>query len=206
MIPITVTAEGKTTEEATQKGLQELGIEKEDAEIEIIEKGESGILWRAGKPARVKVSIRNALVLAKLLLQKILSILGIQAKVHIEQTEWEDVVMVEGENLGLLIGKRGTTLFQLQFLIQNVVRRHFTEIPPFSVDINRYMYRRKLKAVDMAKDAARKVRLTGREVALDGLNAYQRRLVHITLKSHPDVMTFSVGEGSGRRLIVKPKS
>lgn len=206
MIQTEVTVEGRTTEEAIQKGAEELGISPEEVEAEVLEKEGAGILWKSGRPAVIRCKIKqDPCLLAKAFLTKFFQIMALPIQVRVEHTELEDVVLIEGENLGFLIGRGGTVLAQLQVLVQSVVARTFREPFSFTVDCNHYLQRRRNRAVELAKDAARKVRLTGREVALDELTPYERRLVHVTLKSHPDVTSFSVGEKPNRRLIVKPR-
>lgn len=200
-------ATGKTEEEAVQEALKVLGAERDDVEVEVLVKAESGILWRSGKQAKVQVTIKDdPLVWAKIMLVNIIRLLGIEdAKVTVERSPYEDTLQVDGENLGRLVGPQGSTLSTLQFFLHTAISKAAGKPYHFQVDVQGYLKRRRQKTIELAKDAARRVRLTGQEMVLERLAPYERRIVHLTLKDHPDVATTSRGEGERRKLVVVPK-
>lgn len=200
-------ATGKTEEEAVQAALEVLGADRDEVDVEVLAKAESGILWRSGKQAKVQVSIKDdPLVWAKIMLANIIQLLGIEgAKVTMERSPYEETLQVEGENLGRLVGPQGSTLSTLQFLLHTAVSKAAGKPYHFQLDVQGYLKRRRQKTIDLAKEAARRVRLTGQEMVLGRLAPYERRIIHLTLKDHPDVITTSRGDGDRRKLVVVPK-
>lgn len=111
---------------------------------------------------------------------------------------------IMGRDLGMLIGRRGDHLSQLQFLINTLVNRKLEAWTRVIIDVEGYRARREESLVGLAERVARQVERSGRSVVLEPMPANERRIIHLTLKQHPDVATRSDGEGSGRRITVEP--
>ena len=111
---------------------------------------------------------------------------------------------IMGRDLGMLIGRRGDHLSQLQFLINTLVNRKLETWTRVIVDVEGYRARREESLVGLADRVARQVARSGRSVVLEPMPANERRIIHLTLKQHTDVATHSDGEGSARRITVEP--
>lgn len=111
---------------------------------------------------------------------------------------------IMGPDLGMLIGRRGDHLGQLQFLMNTLVNRKLDEWTRVIVDVEGYRARREETLVGLAERVARQVARSGRSIVLEPMPANERRVIHLTLKQHPDVATHSEGEGNTRRITVEP--
>lgn len=109
-----------------------------------------------------------------------------------------------GRDLGMLIGRRGDHLSQIQFLINTLVNRKLDTWTRVIIDVEGYRARREESLIGLAERVARQVARSGRSVVLEPMPANERRIIHLTLKQHPDVLTHSDGEGSSRRITVEP--
>lgn len=111
---------------------------------------------------------------------------------------------IMGQDLGMLIGRRGDHLGQLQFLMNTLVNRKLEEWTRVIVDVEGYRARREESLVGLAERVARQVARSGRSIVLEPMPPNERRVIHLTLKQHPDVATHSEGEGNSRRITVEP--
>jgi spoIIIJ-associated protein len=116
----------------------------------------------------------------------------------------QSVLDVDGDDLGLLIGRRGQTLASLQYLLNLMVSKQTSKKVAFGVDVDGYRRRREETLVSLAKRTASRVRSTGRSVTLEPMPPNERRIIHITLQDDPNVMTVSIGEGEGRKVAITP--
>ena len=112
------------------------------------------------------------------------------------------VLDVEGDDLGMLIGRRGSTLASLQYMTNLIVSRRFKQNAPFSVDVEGYRRRREESLRALAFRMAERVRSTGRPVTLEPMPPSERRIVHMALADDPEVATESVGEGEARKVSI----
>ncbi|MBU0975650.1 MAG: R3H domain-containing nucleic acid-binding protein [Patescibacteria group bacterium] len=130
------------------------------------------------------------------------------AKVTIETDEDEKKfikVVVEGENLGFLIGYRGGTLNALQMIFSQIISNQAGEHISVLLDINNYRERRDDYLKSLAGRAVEEVKENSQKVALPPLTAFERRIIHLTLQDDKDVRTESEGEGSDRHIVIFPK-
>lgn len=114
------------------------------------------------------------------------------------------VLDIEGEDLGLLIGRRGQTLSSLQYLLNLIVAKQLGKRVTFGIDVDGYRRRREEALVSLARRTASRVRNTGRSVTLEPMPANERRIVHLTLAEDPNVVTVSIGEGEARKVAITP--
>jgi len=197
---------GKTVEEAIQQALQQLGVTRDQVEIEVLESGTPGIFGIGAEPARVRVTLKNSpSVFVKGLLNAIVQFAGWDLTVEEPVVrEGEIYINMEGSDAGLVIGKRGDTLNALQLLVQSAVAKRFPQSIRVVLDASRYRERRRAAIIQLALNAADKARSQKRVVRLRNLTAAERRIVHMTLQTDPTVFTMSEGEGENRVVIVAP--
>lgn len=152
--------------------------------------------------------------IAASLLQGMLDRMDLRAKVQVVEYRGvldagQDpplVLNVEGEDLGILIGRRAETLAALQYLTRLMVNHRVHRWVNLVVDVEGYKARREEQLVRLAERMAERVISTGRAVALEAMPPRERRIVHITLRNHPQVTTQSVGEGDQRKVTIIPRS
>jgi spoIIIJ-associated protein len=212
--PTVIEKTGRTADEAVEVALRELGASREEVEIEVLGEESRGLLGILGhSQTRVRVSLkapppRAAIAQQALeLLQQVLEAMesDVQAKL-ISENEEEIVLDLQGEDLGILIGKHGQTLGALQHLVNIITNRRLPQEQRkrIIVDAEGYRAKRESSLTGMAKRAARTARETGREVTLDALAANERRIIHMALADEPGVTTRSVGTDPSRRVVVVP--
>ncbi|NCO65975.1 MAG: protein jag [Candidatus Aquicultor secundus] len=199
--------EGSTVEEAIKVALSELGVDRADAKVEILEEESKGFFGRLGAgKARVRVSvIDKGVQTIESLIKEIMEHLGVDGDVAIHETDDAIKIDITGGELGLLIGKRGETLSAIQ-TIANVALRKAGAEKKLLVDIENYRQRRAESLEEMAKQAAEKVVRTGRVVVLRPMNAYDRRMIHLALQDNDKVFTESQGEEPDRLVKILPKA
>jgi len=197
---------GKTVEEAIENALKQLGVQREQVEVEVLSPGTPGIFGVGGEPARVRVTVVNSpAVFVKNLLSDIVRYAGWELQVEEPVVrEGEVYINMEGSDAGLVIGKRGNTLNALQLLLQAAVMRRFSQPVRIVLDASKYWERRRAAVIQLALRAADRARSEKRIVRLRNLSAAERRIVHLTLQSDPTVFTVSEGEGDQRVIIVAP--
>jgi spoIIIJ-associated protein len=207
-----IEATAKTPEEAIQIALKELDVERPDVEIDVVSKGKTGILGIGGEPAKVRVTVLDkppdAVVATTDILQSLISLMDVSASITLVHAEREDVggpvFDVDGDDSGLLIGRRGETLRALQFLVSFIASRRLGDRVNLFVDVSGYQERRYETLRSLAERNARRVASSGREVTLEPMPPNERRIVHMALADDPDVNTVSDGVGDGRRVVIEP--
>jgi spoIIIJ-associated protein len=115
------------------------------------------------------------------------------------------VLNITGEDLGILIGRRGDTLRALQYLVRLMVSHRLKHWTNLVVDVESYVVRRRRTLESLAQRMADQAVRSGRTQALEPMPAYERRIIHVTLRKNPDVTTQSVGEGERRKVTIIPK-
>ncbi len=213
----TVEATGKTVDEAVDNALAELGLERHEVTVEVLTEGRPGLFGIGGEPAKVRVSpvsyelpSGDEVDFARETLAKILSLMGIDATVTVRAPETPGdgvgltraVLDVQGQDLGLLIGRRGSTLASLQYLTNLIVSHRFQDSGPFAIDVEGYRRRREETLRSLAFRMAERVRKSGRSITLEPMPANERRIVHLALAKDPTVVTSSVGEGESRKVAI----
>lgn len=256
----------KTVDQAVEKGLAQLGLSRDQVEVQVIKEGSRGVLgigaeealvsillpepevpvaeeppapapsaagapraearWRRDEeddsgyvPARPRARETGATpdvdpaAVAQEFLQELLAHMGMGgARVElVEQPasgeEQEDTIIlnVTGDDLGVLIGRRGETLRDVQFITRLAVSRQTQSWPNVVVDIEYYKMRREKLLVDLAKRMAEKVQQNHQPIALEPMPAHERRIVHMALRDCPGVFTESTGEDEARKVVIMPR-
>lgn len=148
----------------------------------------------------------EAMSQARETLATILSHMYLEATVGVRRIEDRIILTIEGENSGLLIGKKGATLNAFQFLVNKIVNRTSTDKQRVIVDTEDYRQRRHQSLIDLAGRMAAKAKRNGRPVTITALSAHDRRVVHLALQNDPGLKTRSRGEGAFKNVILIPTS
>jgi spoIIIJ-associated protein len=212
----------KTVEEATQKALTQLNVGLDEVEVTVLNAGKGGILGLGSEDARILVKLlipKNSEVseveeISKDVLDNLLAKMGIEAKISIEKPrtlpaeegEAEPVVInIIGDDLGILIGRRGQTLDALQYFVRLITSRKTKSRTPIMIDVEGYKKRRYEDLRILAANVADQVKARGSSIRLEPMSPYERRIIHLALASDVDVKTESMGDGDSRRVVVSPK-
>ncbi|MFA0750036.1 MAG: hypothetical protein SLRJCFUN_000439 [Candidatus Fervidibacter sp.] len=201
---------GKSVEDAIQQALQQLGVSREQVEVEILSQGTPGIFGVGGEPARVRVTVKETTensptAFLKGFVADIIQAAGWDLTVdEVREQEGEIYLNLEGSDAGLIIGKGGARLNALQLIVQAALARRWQQPLRVTLDVSRYRERQQAKLVQLALNAADKARSQKRPVRLRNLSPAERRVIHMTLQSDPTVFTFSEGEGADRVVVVAP--
>ncbi len=208
-----VEANGSTVDEAVERALGELGLTREQVDIEVVSEA-AGDVRVIVTPQDDGDDAEDPAEFAAQMLDKLLELMNVNADVSIRDPETPGdglgmanaVLDVEGEDLGLLIGRRGETLQSLQYLLNLMVSQQVGRQAFFTVDVEGYRRRREDTLNSLARRTADQVKHTGRPVTLEPMPANERRIIHIALSESQSVSTASVGEGDGRRIAISPKT
>ena len=198
----------KTVDEALTEASIKLGITSNELEYEVIEKGSTGFLGIGSKDAVIKVRKRFSVEeTVKEFLKSVFSAMNMEVEIIVKVDENEKVIDVElkGEDMGILIGKRGQTLDSLQYLTNLAVNKHSENYYKVKVDTEDYRKRRKDTLENLAKNIAYKVKRTKRSVDLEPMNPFERRVIHSALQNDKFVTTHSEGEEPYRHVVVTLK-
>ena len=198
----------KNVDDAITQATVQLGITSDQLEYEVLDKGSTGFLGIGSKnaviKARKKFSIDENVVE---FLSSIFDAMKMEVEILVAVNEEEHIIEVElkGDDMGILIGKRGQTLDSLQYLVSLVVNKESEEYIHVKVDTENYRQRRKETLENLAKNIAYKVKRTKRSVSLEPMNPYERRIIHSALQNDKYVTTHSEGEEPFRRVVVTLK-
>ena len=198
----------KTVDEALTEASISLGIPSSEIEYEVVEKGSTGFLGIGSKnaviKARKKFSVEESV---KEFLKSVLHAMDMAVEIIVKVNEEEKLIEVDlkGEDMGILIGKRGQTLDSLQYLTNLAVNKHSENYYKVKVDTEDYRKRRKDTLENLAKNIAYKVKRTKRSVELEPMNPFERRVIHSALQNDRYVTTHSEGDEPYRHVVVTLK-
>ncbi|MBS4959506.1 MAG: protein jag [Clostridiales bacterium] len=198
----------KTKEEAVSEALKRLEISENEAEITIIEEGSKGFLGVFGaKNAIVRVKKKyNPVKQAESFLKEMFLAMGIIVKIDTKLKDRQMFITLNGDDMGLLIGKRGQTLDSIQYLVNLVVNKGNSPYISITLDTENYRQRRKDTLESLAYNLAKKVKQTGKNVVLEPMNPYERRIIHSALQNDRFVTTYSEGEEPYRYVVITLKN
>jgi len=230
---------GKSVEDAIEKGLAELGLTRDQVDIQVLSSGSRGVLGlgaeearvlltpvappqpeieeaaEEGEPAAIAEELAEVAQAGEEVVRTILDKIGVTARVTAgeqresfvsdQESQPFVVVDIEGDDPGLLIGRKGETLRDLQFLVRLVVSRKIRHWANVTVDVEHYKARREQQLSSLAKRMAEEVGATKESFTLEPMPPAERRIVHLSLKDHPHVITRSVGEDERRKVMILPK-
>lgn len=198
---------GKTVEEAVAAALAELGAEREETDITVIEEGSKGFLGVfGGKDAVVLVRKNfNPEKTAENFLREVFLTMGLLIKIETKVKDKHLLIDLTGEDMGILIGKRGQTLDALQYLVNLVVNKNSKSYISVLLDTENYRQRRRETLETLAFNLAKKVKHTKKNVVLEPMNPYERRIIHSALQNDRFVTTYSEGEEPYRNVVITLK-
>ena len=195
----------KNVDDAITQATVQLGITSDQLEYEVLDKGSTGFLGIGSKnaviKARKKFSIDENVVE---FLSSIFDAMKMEVEILVAVNEEEHIIEVQlkGDDMGILIGKRGQTLDSLQYLTSLVVNKEQQDYVRVKVDTENYRSRRKDTLENLAKNIAFKVRKTRKPVVLEPMNPYERRIIHSALQGNKYVETYSEGNEPYRHVVV----
>ncbi len=203
----------KTVEEAVALALEKLGASRDQVEVVVLKEGKPGFLGLGGEEATVRVLRRQseeerqaAVILAKEVLERLLSLMKVSASVEEKEPPEEGRALIfleiTGDDLGILIGRRGQTLSSLQYLLYLMVGHQLKAHVPVTIDVAGYRERRQEALKNLAWRIAERVMATGQPVPLEPMPASERRIIHLALQDYPGVITQSIGEGEDRKVTI----
>jgi len=257
----------KSVEEAIEQGLAELGVSRDQVDVEVINEGKRGLFGIGAEDAHVRLTVKDTapstkpveapaeaapseeeivagelpheilptsavlssepapssevetdlspdeVEIAKNHLDSLLRLMGINAKIVtrsapdlVEAGEAPPVVLdITGKDLGILIGRRSETLQALQYMVRWMVSKELGSWQRVVVDVESYRSRRRRSLQKMARRMAERAVSNDERVVLESMSAYERRIIHIALRDHPDVYTKSVGRDNHRKVTIIPK-
>lgn len=218
-----ITIRAQTVEEAIRLALEHLGRQRDDVDVRILEEpgGLGGtdealvhVTLKGAAPAEIPAAeeMGDPLPVAQEVLAGLLERMGVQAQVSTgsyalvpeEEQAILEVTTPSERDSSLLIGRRGETLHQLQFLVNLLVSRRIHRWPYLLVDVEHYRQRRDGSLRDLARRMADRVSHTQQPITLEPMPPYERRVVHIALRDDPLVVTQSTGEGDNRKVVIYP--
>ncbi len=199
---------GKTIDDAITAACQKLTITSDRLEYEVVDEGSNGFLGFNAKPAVIKAKEKSSIEdKAKLFLDDVFAAMNLVVNITIKTNEEDKSLDIDlaGNEMGVLIGKRGQTLDSLQYLTSLVVNKESEDYVRVKVDTENYRERRKETLENLAKNISFKVKRTKRSVSLEPMNPYERRIIHSSLQGDKFVTTISEGEEPFRRVVIKLK-
>ena len=221
-----VEAEGKTLEEAVDEASKKLNISTDLLDIEILSNGTKGLFGLVGgRKFRIRAQAKSVgmgggektgeraekssgkLQFAKKALEDILQRIPMEGKLRVDAEEKDDsiVLQIRGKIDGHIIGRQGSTLDAIQFIVNKIVNRFPEGRKRIVVDAEGYRERRLRSIRKKALQLGEKARRTGRPVSSDPMSAYERRIMHLALEKEKGIKTESVGSGELRKIIVSPE-
>lgn len=221
---------GRTEDEAIAAALKELGLERDDVSVTVVERAKSGFLGIGASPAVVRVEYEapdetetevapvvetkapeKAAMTAdngefaeiRAFLDGLLKRMGVEADIEITRRDGKSIVVnLSGSNMGAVIGRRGETLDAIQHLTNYVINRGNDKHMHICVDAESYRAKREESLVRLAEKMAAKVIKYKRSMALEPMNSYERHIIHAALQDYEGVSTSSTGTEPNRRVVV----
>jgi len=213
---------GKTVEEAIQHALKQLGLSRDEVEVVVLKEGRTGVLGLGAEEARVIVKplvptpgeADNIVETAKGVIERLLAAMDVSASVvHYTEpsAQGENAATtpiafnIKGDDLGILIGRRGQTLSSLQYIVRIIVSHQVKNDVLITIDVEGYKQRRYESLRTLAQRLAEQVKAKKAPFTLEPMPANERRIIHLALSDHPDVSTHSIGVGEDRKVVIEPK-
>lgn len=221
----------QTIDEAIEKGLQDLGVPQDAVEITILDEGNQGLLGIGSRQARVRISLLpgfetdqepsatdqeqekkdEILILAEQVVSDLLEKMNLTANIQVsfgEEVEKLPIrpmwVEITGNDLSILIGRRGKTINALQYITRLIMGKELQHGVPLTIDVEGYRKRREEQVRRLARRVAEQVADTQRSQALEPMPPNERRFAHIELKDNYQVYTESEGTDPNRKVVIHP--
>ncbi|TEU16152.1 MAG: protein jag [Dehalococcoidia bacterium] len=196
-----------TVEQAIEKAEAQLGLSRDQFEVEVVREEKSGILGTGGEEALIKVNPvtlteKDAVKVVVEILDTLLGLLGVTGEVEVLSDEIPLDLDIKGDDLGILIGRRGQTLASLEYITKLMVVGRLKAWIPLTIDVAGYKKRRRDSLQRLALYLAEQVKSRCRAITMEPMPADERRIIHLTLADNPDVTTQSMGEGESRKVVI----
>lgn len=223
-----LTISGKTPEEAVQKAMDRLGVTRENLRVIVLKEGKHGILGLGSEEALVKVEVIDSVSEGDMpqdenksdinqqtaeVVEKLLKLMDISATVIPEENPYAEpepdiappvTLNLEGDDLGILIGRRGQTLSSFQYVVRLIMAHKLETLVPVTIDIEGYKKRRYQSLQALALRIADQVRSRRVPFTLEPMPPDERRIIHLALANDPNITTNSIGEGEDRKVVIAP--
>ncbi len=195
----------KTVNDAITEACQKFGVTSDKLDYQVVEEGSNGFLGIGSKPAIIKAAVKCSVEdNAKTFLNDVFGAMNMTVVVDVKYNEDDRTMDIDlsGDEMGILIGKRGQTLDSLQYLVSLVVNKDSDNYIRVKVDTENYRQRRKETLENLARNIAYKVKRTKRPASLEPMNPSERRIIHSALQNDRYVSTHSEGEEPFRHVVV----
>lgn len=206
-----VEVSAKTVSDAITEACQKFSVTSDKLEYEVVQEGSAGFLGLNAKPAIIKAKIKEEEktldLKAKDFLSDVFKSMNLAVAIDVKYDDIENTLDIDlsGDEMGVLIGKRGQTLDSLQYLVSLVINKDVDDYVRVKVDTENYRQRRKETLENLAKNISYKVKRTRRPVTLEPMNPYERRIIHSALQNDRYVTTHSEGDEPYRKVVVTLK-
>ncbi|GGG26753.1 RNA-binding cell elongation regulator Jag/EloR [Paenibacillus abyssi] len=204
-----IVASAKTIEEAVRKGLAQLQVTEDRVQITVLEQPSKGLFGLIGtKEAKVELEVKpDPAGEAELFLREVARTMGLSVEIDRQVTrDGLHLALTGGDDLGMMIGRRGQTLDALQYLANIVANRYSDSHLRIVLDAENFRERRRKTLEDLSDRLANRVIRTRKEVVLEPMSPHERKVIHSQLQNHPKVKTFSKGDEPNRRVVITMKS
>lgn len=201
-----ITATGQTVEEAVESALAQLSTTRDRIEVTIVDVGKKGFLGIFGsRPAIIKATVKiDAIEEARGFLLQVSEKMGVPIQIEVLRDGKQVNFILTGEKIALLIGKRGQTLNSLQYLTQLVINRFSNQYLTVILDAEDYRKRRNDTLVQLAQRLAQKALKSGKNVSLEPMPSYERKVIHTALVGNRRIKTYSDGSEPHRFIVISP--
>ncbi len=195
---------GKTVEEAVSFALEELNTDISCVDVDVLDEGNKGIFGIIGaKMAKVRVTLKeSAADKTEMFLQEIFDKMNVQANMTVEEEDNTVYVMIEGEDSGIIIGRRGETLDAIQYLSCLAINKGTEEYTKVVIDVENYRQKRENTLIKLSNRLADRVVKTKKSITLEPMSPYERRIIHAALQNNKYVRTYSVGDEPNRKVVI----
>lgn len=219
-----IISEGKTTAEAIEKGLKDIGLPKDLVDIKVIEENKKSFFdilapkvvkveikeKEAKKPEEFEIEtteeeLNEAKTVVEKFLNEFINELKNEAVCKIEVKEKYLYVTINGENVGNLIGYRGEVLYALENILKAIANKNSENRVIVRLDIENYKEKRIKTLQELAERKAKVVEKTGKMITLEPMKAYERKIIHSFLQENPNVETRSIGQEPKRKIVISKK-
>jgi spoIIIJ-associated protein len=202
-----ITVSGKTVEEAVKSGLSQLGVPETRVKVTVIEQPSKGLFGLIGsREAKVELELLpDAIEECQAFLERMFTAMGLSIRVEREDGPESVRFNLHGEELGILIGRRGQTLDALQYLANIVASRYSDKYIRIILDAENFRERRRQTLIQLSERLAERVVRTRKEVILEPMSPQERKVIHSQLQNHPKVKTYSKGDEPYRRVVIALK-
>lgn len=234
-MPNSIISEGKTTTEAIENGLKKLNVSKDKVEVKVLENEEKRSFFSILTPRVVKVEltikenkkvnevvnhqekvknkeynknideIENAKKEIEEFLKKFINKVDETLEYDVKIEENIIKINIDGNASGLLIGYRGETLNSLQVILSSIANKNTKERIQVILNIANYKEKREKILEELAEKVSKTVLKTGKNITLEPMNAYERKIIHSKLQNNAKIETYSIGEGENRRIVIAKK-